>query len=202
MASTKKITNAWDKMLSPLRGMTQNYIEQMFYNARQGNDTRLQYCYYEIEKITPISEEIMLNINTSQMVQKLLEEKTFNDSSLYTDQTTAEILHEIEINKNKKINTLSGKLDSHDAKFLFIAKFVAGVIISAVWFGLVVLFYILKYIDYSNWTNIWKIVLNILSIIPTLWGLLSWFGIIKNKAFMLDFLTKKLYTIIKSWFDQ
>ena len=54
MASTKKITNAWDKMLSPLRGMTQNYIEQMFYNARQGNDTRLQYCYYEIEKITPI----------------------------------------------------------------------------------------------------------------------------------------------------
>lgn len=53
-ASTKKITNAWDKMLSPLRGMTQNYIEQMFYNARQGNDTRLQYCYYEIEKITPI----------------------------------------------------------------------------------------------------------------------------------------------------
>ena len=202
MASTKKITNAWDKMLSPLRGMTQNYIEQMFYNARQGNDTRLQYCYYEIEKITPISEEIMLNINTSQMVQKLLEEKTFNDSSLYTDQTTAEILHEIEINKNKKINTLSGTLDSHDAKFLFIAKFVAGVIISAVWFGLVVLFYILKYIDYSNWTNIWKIVLNILSIIPTLWGLLSWFGIIKNKAFMLDFLTKKLYTIIKSWFDQ
>ena len=131
-----------------------------------------------------------------------IEEKTFNDSSLYTDQTTAEILHEIEINKNKKINTLSGTLDSHDAKFLFIAKFVAGVIIFAVWFGLVVLFYILKYIDYSNWTNIWKIVLNILSIIPTLWGLLSWFGIIKNKAFMLDFLTKKLYTIIKSWFDQ
>ena len=111
-------------------------------------------------------------------------------------------MHEIEINKNKKINTLSGTLDSHDAKFLFIAKFVAGVIIFAVWFGLVVLFYILKYIDYSNWTNIWKIVLNILSIIPTLWGLLSWFGIIKNKAFMLDFLTKKLYTIIKSWFDQ
>ncbi len=26
----------------------------MFYNARQGNDARLQYCYYEIEKLTPI----------------------------------------------------------------------------------------------------------------------------------------------------
>lgn len=175
------------------------------YNNLSLSDEILHRFYSEVKELdasTPISEEIMLNINTSRMVQELLEEKTFNESSLYTDRTTAEILQEIEITKNSKINTLSGTLDSHDAKFLFIAKFVAGVIIFAVWFGLVVLFYILKYIDYSNWTNIWKIVLNILSIIPTLWGLLSWFGIIKNKAFMLDFLTKKLYTIIKSWFDQ
>ena len=136
------------------------------------------------------------------MVQELLEEKTFNESSLYTDRTTAEILQEIEITKNSKINTLSETLDSHDAKFLSIAKFTAGTIIFFVWFGLVGLFYILKYIDYSNWTNIWKIVLNILSIIPTLWGLLTWFGIIKNKAFMLDFLTNKIFKIIKTWFDQ
>lgn len=52
--SLKKVVNAWDTMLNPLRGMTQNYIEQMFYNARQGNDARLQYCYSEIEKLTPI----------------------------------------------------------------------------------------------------------------------------------------------------
>lgn len=52
--SNKKILNAWEKYISPLRGMTQNMIEQMFFNARQGNDTRLQYAFYEIEKHTPI----------------------------------------------------------------------------------------------------------------------------------------------------
>ena len=175
------------------------------YNNLSLSDEILHRFYSEVKELdasTPISEEIMLNINTSRMVQELLEEKTFNESSLYTDRTTAEILQEIEITKNSKINTLSETLDSHDAKFLSIAKFTAGTIIFFVWFGLVGLFYILKYIDYSNWTNIWKIVLNILSIIPTLWGLLTWFGIIKNKAFMLDFLTNKIFKIIKTWFDQ
>lgn len=52
--SNKKILNAWEKYISPLRGMTQNMIEQMFFNARQGNDARLQYAFYEIEKHTPI----------------------------------------------------------------------------------------------------------------------------------------------------
>ena len=175
------------------------------YNNLSLSDEILHRFYSAVKELdasTPISEEIMLNINTSRMVQELLEEKTFNESSLYTDRTTAEILQEIEITKNSKINTLSETLDSHDAKFLSIAKFTAGTIIFFVWFGLVGLFYILKYIDYSNWTNIWKIVLNILSIIPTLWGLLTWFGIIKNKAFMLDFLTNKIFKIIKTWFDQ
>ena len=52
--SVKKIINICDKILNPLRGLTQNMIEQMFFNARQGNDSRLQYAFYEIEKHTPI----------------------------------------------------------------------------------------------------------------------------------------------------
>lgn len=175
------------------------------YNNLSLSDEILHRFYSEVKELdasTPISEEIMLNINTSRMVQELLESKTFNETSLYTDKTTAEILQEIEISRNTEIKTLSGTLDNHDTKFLSIAKIAAGTIIFFVWLGLVVLFLILKYIDYSNWTNIWKIVLNILSVIPALWGLLSWFGIIKNKAYILDFLTNKIYTIIKAWFDQ
>ncbi|WP_289705579.1 hypothetical protein [Bacteroides acidifaciens] len=175
------------------------------YNNLSLSDEILHRFYSEVKELdasTPISEEIMLNINTSRMVQELLESKTFNETSLYTDKTTAEILQEIEISRNTEIKTLSGTLDNHDTKFLSIAKIAAGTIIFFVWLGLVVLFLILKYIDYSNWTNIWKIVLNILSVIPALWGLLSWFGIIKNKAYILDFLTNKIYTIIKTWFDQ
>lgn len=175
------------------------------YNNLSLSDEILHRFYSEVKELdasTPISEEIMLNINTSRMVQELLESKTFNETSLYTDKTTAEILQEIEISRNTEIKTLSGTLDNHDTKFLSIAKIAAVTIIFFVWLGLVVLFLILKYIDYSNWTNIWKIVLNILSVIPALWGLLSWFGIIKNKAYILDFLTNKIYTIIKAWFDQ
>ena len=175
------------------------------YNNLSLPDEILHRFYSEVKELdasTPISEEIMLNINTSRMVQELLESKTFNETSLYTDKTTAEILQEIEISRNTEIKTLSGTLDNHDTKFLSIAKIAAGTIIFFVWLGLVVLFLILKYIDYSNWTNIWKIVLNIFSVIPALWGLLSWFGIIKNKAYILDFLTNKIYTIIKTWFDQ
>lgn len=175
------------------------------YNNLSLSDEILHRFYSEVKELdasTPISEEIMLNINTSRMVQELLESKTFNETSLYTDKTTAEILQEIEISRNTEIKTLSGTLGNHDTKFLLIAKIAAGTIIFFVWLGLVVLFLTLKYIDYSNWTNIWKIVLNILSVIPALWGLLSWFGIIKNKAYILDFLTNKIYTIIKTWFDQ
>lgn len=49
-----KISQVWEKMMSPLRGMTQNNIEQMFYNAKFGNDIKLQYAFYEIERLVPI----------------------------------------------------------------------------------------------------------------------------------------------------
>lgn len=136
------------------------------------------------------------------MVQELLESKTFNDTSLYSDKTTAEILQEIESSKNSKINKLSGTLDNHDDRFLSISKFIAGIIISVIWIGLVALFIVLKYIDYSNWSNIWKIIFNSLSIIPTLWGLMCWIGIIKQKAYLLNYLTERIFKGLKNWFDK
>ena len=136
------------------------------------------------------------------MVQELLEAKTFNDTSLYTDKTTAEILQEIEISKNLEINTLSGTLNKHDDKFWLFAKLISGTIIVVSWCALVTLFVILKYVDYSNWSNIWKILLNSLSIIPTLWGLMCWIGVIKQKSYLLNFLTKKICKRIKKWFDK
>jgi hypothetical protein len=169
------------------------------------SDEILHRFYTEVKELnasTPMSEEVMLNINTSRMVQELLESKTFNDTSLYSDKTTAEILQEIESSKNSKINKLSGTLDNHDDRFLSISKFIAGIIISVIWIGLVALFIVLKYIDYSNWYNIWKIIFNSLSIIPTLWGLMCWIGIIKQKAYLLNYLTERIFKGLKNWFDK
>ena len=75
------------------------------YNNLSLSDDILHRFYLEVEEInasTPISEEIMMHINTSKIVQELLESKTYNDTSLYTDRTTAEILQEIEISRNLK----------------------------------------------------------------------------------------------------
>lgn len=169
------------------------------------SDEILHRFYAEVKELnasTPISEEVMLNINTSRIVQELLESKTFNDTSLYSDKTTAEILQEIESSKNSRISKLLGTLDSYDARFLSISKFIAGIIISVIWIGLVVLFIVLKYIDYSNWSNIWIIIINSLSIIPTLWGLMCWIGIIKQKAYLLNYLTGKIFKRLKNWFDK
>ena len=169
------------------------------------SDEILHRFYAEVRELnasTPISEEVMLNINTSRMVQELLESKTFNDTSLYSDKTTAEILQEIELSKNSRINKLSGTLDSHDARILSISQFIARITIFIVWIGLVILFIVLKYIDYSDWSNIGQIILNSLSIIPTLWGLLSWLGVIKKKTVLLNSFTEKIFKRLKKWFDK
>lgn len=51
---TEKVVAAWTIMTNPLRGITSNMIEAMMQNAKWGNDTRLQYAFYEVEKMTPI----------------------------------------------------------------------------------------------------------------------------------------------------
>lgn len=179
------------------------------YNNLSLSDEILHRFYLEVAEInasTPISEEIMMHINTSKIVQELLESKTYNESSLYTDRTTAEILQEIEISRNLKINSLSGTLGNHDAKFLKIAKVISSIIIFVIWILSVSLIVFLEFVDYSNWSNIWKIVLNILSIFIFLWGPINWIisklEVFNNKTYLLDFLTKKIFKVIKNWFDK
>lgn len=179
------------------------------YNNLSLSDEILHRFYLEVAEInasTPISEEIMMHINTSKIVQELLESKTYNESSLYTDRTTAEILQEIEISRNLKINSLSGTLGNHDAKFLKIAKVISSIIIFVIWILSVSLIVFLEFVDYSNWSNIWKIVLNILSIFIFLWGPINWIisklDVFNNKTYLLDFLTKKIFKVIKNWFDK
>jgi phage gp29-like protein len=50
----QKIANVWAKMMSPLRGLTQQQITQMLENARHGNDVRMQLAFFEMERQTPI----------------------------------------------------------------------------------------------------------------------------------------------------
>lgn len=52
--SANKICQIWEKYSNPLQGLTQNNIDAMFTNARWGNDAKLQYAFYEVEKNTPI----------------------------------------------------------------------------------------------------------------------------------------------------
>jgi hypothetical protein len=179
------------------------------YNNLTLSDEILHRFYSEVKEInstTPISEEIMMHINTSKMVQELLESKTYNEISLYTDRTTAEILQEIEISRNTEIKTLSGTLDNHDTKFLKIAKGISVGIIFIIWLVFLIFFAILEFVDYSNWSNNWTIFFNILYAIIFLSGPISWlnskFEIFNNKDYLLDFLTKKLFKIIKNWFDK
>ena len=179
------------------------------YNNLSLSDDILHRFYLEVEEInasTPISEEIMMHINTSKIVQELLESKTYNDTSLYTDRTTAEILQEIEISRNLKINSLSGTLGNHDAKFLKIAKSISSIIVFVIWLLLVFLIVFLEFVDYSNWSNIWKILFNILSTIVFLWGPVSWLNrnleFFNNKDYLLEFFATKIFKVIKNWFDK
>ncbi len=65
---------------------------------------------------------------------------------------------------------------------------------------------ILEFVDYSNWSNIWKILFNILSTIVFLWGPVSWLNrnleFFNNKDYLLEFFTTKIFKVIKNWFDK
>lgn len=51
---SSKVTQAWEYMADPLRGLTATGIEMMMQNAKHGNDARLQYAFFEVERLTPI----------------------------------------------------------------------------------------------------------------------------------------------------
>lgn len=51
---SKKLANIWEKYSNPLRYLNNITIEQMLNQARYGNDSKLQICYFECEKNNPI----------------------------------------------------------------------------------------------------------------------------------------------------
>ena len=55
----------------------------------------------------------------------------------------------------------------------------------------------LEFVDYSNWSNIWKILFNIISTIVFLWGPVSWLisklEFFNNKDYLSDYFTLKIF---------
>lgn len=156
----------------------------------------------DIHKSTPLTEEQILHANTSYIVQELLENKTYNDTSLYTDTTAAEILEEIDRTKNKEINTLGAIITKYNHKLFEISRGVAIFIIFLLWGVLAISFVSLKYVDYREWNSIGICICNILIVISALWGLLNWIGWVPKKMDLINWLSNWLYNKIATWFDK
>lgn len=182
------------------------------YNNLTLSDEILHRFYKEVKEInehTPISEELMLNISTSRVVQELLVSKTYNDSSLYTGKTTAEILQEIEIENNKNLNAtreelqgVAAKLSGYDSKLKKIADVGAKGVVLVLWMALMGLFLYLKFGNLSSSNCVVQVVIAVLLGFQTLWGLLSWMGLIWTKANILNCVSNEFYQILKKWFDK
>lgn len=75
----QKIANVWNKMMSPLRGLTQQQITQMLENARHGNDVRMQLSFFEMERQTPIYQ-VCLQKRLAGVQNRKWEIQTLDDS--------------------------------------------------------------------------------------------------------------------------
>ena len=142
-----------------------------------------------------LSEEQILDANTSEVVMDLLESKTFNDENLYTDLTAAEILEELELKRNIELNDKTDRLFRVESNSWKRSRTIATILYSVLWVGMVILFLFLKFIDYSSWKG-WNILFNILSVLPALWGLLSWGGWIWPKANVINGIANKVYNML------
>lgn len=154
------------------------------------DDKILQRFYADVVQMHEqnlITEEQVLLANTSKLTIKLLENKTFNDESLYTDTTTEEILQEMELTRNRENKDLKGKLNRHDNNIKRFANILAYACYWLVWGVLIVIFLIKNYIDISTWKCVWKIAFKVLFIVPALWGLCSHAGVIPSK---INFINK------------
>ena len=172
-------------------------ISECYKNITLSDDI-LRKFYKDVERInadTPLTEEQVLDANTSEVVIDLLESKTYNDSNLYTDMTAAEILEVIELKRNKELNDKENKLNNISDNSWRKSRKLATILYSFVWIVLVVLFLFLKFVDWQDWKG-WNILFNILSILPALWGLLSWRGWIWSKLNVIDWLSELVYNIL------
>lgn len=169
------------------------------------SDEVLQRFYNEVKEInktTPLTEEQMLEANTSNMVQELLEKKTYNDLSLYTDTTTLEILEQIEAEKNGKINKLKKQINTHEEKIIKISKFAAKITVGVLWLIVIAFLVWSNFLDLKTWKGFWYIFINAVTLIFSLWGLLCWFGCIPSKANLIDWLTSFIQKWITNWFNK
>lgn len=169
-------------------------ISECYRNINLSDDLLIKFYKHvdSINKVTPLSQEMLLTLNTSQIVQELLENKTYNDSSLYTDAVADEIIRDIEIKRNQRINQLQGTIDRHTKNINRVAFWIASVVFVMCWLALAGLFLTLKYVDYQNWSTWWRYVMNIASIVPVLWGLCCWMGWIKPKANIIQWLASRI----------
>lgn len=172
-------------------------ISECYKNITLSDDI-LQKFYKDVEKInaeTPLTEEQMLDANTSEVVMDLLENKTYNDSNLYTDMTAAEILDTVELKRKKEIKEKESRLTNISENAWRKSRKIAACLYSVLWFVLVLLFLFLQFIDWKVWKG-WNILFNVLSILPVLWGLFSWRGWIGSKINVIDCLSKVVYNAL------
>ena len=168
------------------------------------SDEIIQRFYKDVERInaeTPLTEEQMLDANTSEIIMEMLVNKTFNDERLYTDMTASEILDECERKRNVKLDEQNGKLNRIDSNSRRKSRTIATIIYVALWITLAVLFLFLRFVDYSSWKG-WRIFFNILSILPALWGLLSWGEWIWKKINVINWISDAVHRALYKDLDK
>ena len=82
------------------------------------------------------------------------------------------------------------------------SRSVAAILVFIIWMGLVGLFLFLKYVDYREWDTMCKWICNICSLLPALWGLLSWFGLIPSKINIINLLSRGISGKITVWINK
>ena len=169
------------------------------YNNITLNDDILRRFYQDVEKLNnenQLTEEQVIEANTSNIVIELLENKTYNDLSLYTDVTTAEIIEELNRRRDSKINEKQKIIDKKEEKGRRVSRKIASVLFVVLWLVLVLLFLFFKFIDYSSWDPWLKGILGIISILPVLWGLLVWIGCVSPKSKLVDNMSRRIYKLL------
>jgi hypothetical protein len=177
-------------------------ISECYKNITLSDDI-LQKFYRDVEKInaeTPLTEEQILDANTSEVVMDLLENKTYNDSNLYTDMTAAEVLETMELKRSRDLKEKERRLTNISDNAWRKSRKIATCLYSVIWIVLVALFLFLRFIDWRDWKG-WNILFNILSILPALWGLLSWRGWIWSKANVIDWFSRVVYNALYKGLD-
>ena len=172
-------------------------ISECYKNTTLTDDI-LQRFYADVKRINdeyPLSEEQILEANTSELVMEMLETKTFNDESLYTDQTAAEILEECERKRNQELKEKTDSINRIGQNVRIISKKIATISCTTIWIIMVGLFLFLRLIDYNN-LGICPYICTALSVIPALWGLLCWKGIIPSQANFISCLSIKIYNLL------